>query len=439
MDDRHRYPIGIVCFWEPDASGSQSAAGYLRKAVSPMTRHLRLFASMLVIGLAVIGCGGDDDPVVAPPSVGSIVIDAQPDGIDAPWQLTGPGGFILADAGDSTLLDLDVGEYTVTWGAVTGWFAPATSTQTLAAADTVTFAGIYNEFAVSPDQFAYVNSGQFSMGSPADEPGRNENGDEVVHTVTLTRGFYLQLGEVTNQQYTDLAQWAYDNGYITATSSFISDHLDGSGVYLRQLGQLRDMTFSNGTFQCTRPDHPTGFVTWYGAAAYCDWLSLQQGLPRAYDHATWSCNDGDPYGAAGYRLPTEAEWEYACRAGATTAFSSGAITNIGCSPLDPNLDLAGWYCGNATGATHPSRQKAANAWGVYDLHGNAWEWCNDRYGAYDAGPATDPTGAASGTERVLRGGSWHYNAQSCRSAYRGTSPPNQNYDDFGFRVVLSGN
>ncbi len=399
-----------------------------------MSKHLRLVVQTIMLATALVGCGGDDDdPVPVPPPGGTVVVNAEPDSIAAPWQLVGPGGVVRAAAGDTTLADLTPGDYTLSWGAVGGWIAPTGGTQTLAEDAVATFAGTYEEFSVSPDLFVYVAPGTFTMGSPANEVGRVD--DEVAHAVTLTHAFYIFAGEVTNQQYTDLAQWAYDNGYITATSSILSDHLDGSGVYLKMLGSLQDVTFSDGTFTCTRPDHPVKFVTWYGAAAYCDWLSLQQGLPRAYNHGTWLCNGGDPYAAAGYRLPTEAEWEYACRAGATTALVTGPLIEVGCTPLDANLDQAGWYCGNAGTWTHPSREKDANAWGLYDVHGNVWEWCNDWYGPYAEEAATDPAGAVPGTDRVLRGGSWTYTADQCRSACRGTSAPNRWFDDFGFRVV----
>ncbi len=233
------------------------------------------------------------------------------------------------------------------------------------------------------DGFATMAPGVFTMGSPTDEPGRLEG--ETQHQVTLTHGCYVQITEVTNQQYMELAQWAYDHGHATATNSELRDNLDGSTQILKRLGPGNlEISFSNGVFSCINADHPVKYVTWYGAAAYCDWLSLQQGLLRAYDHGTWQCNGGNPYAAAGYRLPTEAEWEYACRAGSGTAFANGPITQVQCDPIDPNLDEMGWYCGNTGGLpggwTRPVAQKLPNAWGLYDMHGNLYEWCNDWYG-----------------------------------------------------------
>jgi len=135
-----------------------------------------------------------------------------------------------------------------------------------------------------------------------------------------------------------------------------------------------------------------------------------------------------------FRLPTEAEWEYAARAGSTTAFANGGILELKCG-YDANLDAMGWYCGNSNvsysgcydasgwggpkcAGSHIVAQKEPNAWGLYDMHGNVWEWC-DRYGKkYPSGSVTDPEGPSSGSGRVGRGGGWYYNARNCRSALR---------------------
>jgi formylglycine-generating enzyme required for sulfatase activity/predicted Ser/Thr protein kinase len=123
-----------------------------------------------------------------------------------------------------------------------------------------------------------------------------------------------------------------------------------------------------------------------------------------------------------YRLPTEAEWEYACRAGTTGDYAG-------------NLDSMAWYGENSGGKTHPVGTKQPNAWGLYDMHGNVWEWCQDWYGAYSSNAVIDPTGAISGSYRVFRGGSWRGNAAGLRSAYRGNSSPVYRYDSLGFRLV----
>jgi formylglycine-generating enzyme required for sulfatase activity len=289
----------------------------------------------------------------------------------------------------------------------------------------------------SIEGFIYVAPGTFIMGSPANEYGWET--DEYQHEVTLTHGVYVKTTEVTNQQYMDMAQWAYDNGYVTATSTYLYDNLDGSTQILKCLGSGGyAITFNNGIFNCTYPSHPAEYVSWYGSVAYCDWLSLQQGLPRAYDHTTWQCNGGNPYTAAGYRLPTEAEWEYACRAGSVTAFANGPIMQLYCDPIDQNLVLMGWYCGNAEGWTHPVAQKYPNAWGLYDMHGNLMEWCNDWYGEY-GGAVTDPVGPGMGYARVYRSGTCYNYAWYCRSAYRDYCSPDAANSYSGFRPVRSAN
>ena len=226
----------------------------------------------------------------------------------------------------------------------------------------------------APEGFVLIEPGTFTMGSPTDELGRGS--DEVQHEVTLTRPFFLAETEVTQ------AQWLAVMG--TSPSYFA------------------------GCDDC-----PVEQVSWYEAVDYCNALSALESLDPAYEvngtNVIWDQS------ANGYRLPTESEWEYACRAGSATAFYNGPITDTGCN--DPNLDQIGWYCGNASSKTHEVAEKLPNAWGLYDMSGNVWEWCWDWYGAYP-GPVTDPVGPDSGARRVTRGGGWAYLAQYCRSALR---------------------
>ena len=138
----------------------------------------------------------------------------------------------------------------------------------------------------------------------------------------------------------------------------------------------------------------------------------------------------------GYKfdLPTEAQWEYACRAGTTTSLNSGK--NITSNGSCYNLDEVGWYSNNSDGYTHEVGQKKPNAWGIYDMHGNVWEWCRDWYGDYPSASVTDPTGPNGGSNRVLRGGSWFSDARDCRSADRINYYPGSRSNELGFRLAL---
>ncbi len=270
--------------------------------------------------------------------------------------------------------------------------------------------------------------------------GSDVEANEVPHYVTLTGSCLMAVTEVTNDEYIAALRWAYDQGYVTATAASVLDQIDGSTEILINLAGLGcQVNFNNGVFSTSYPDHPVVDVTWFGAVAYCDWLSVRAGLPRAYDHGDWSCNGGYPYLARGYRLPTEAEWELACRAGSRTIFNTGDCLDAGTEAnyvgTDPYL---GCPVGTVLAHTANVRSYPANAWGLYDMHGNVYEWCHDWYGNYD-GNVTDPVGAEvsiSGfPHRMRRGGSWDNSAHLCRSSNRSITLQHDGSNILGFRVV----
>jgi formylglycine-generating enzyme required for sulfatase activity len=252
-----------------------------------------------------------------------------------------------------------------------------------------------------PPGFVLIQPGTFTMGSPSGELCRDSG--ETQHQVTLTRAIYVAATEVTQ------AQWQ-------ATMGWEDSYFDG-------------------------PNLPVEQVTWFDAVSYCNLRSAAEGLTPVYtitgaeydeNHigfagVTWNPN------ANGYRLLTEAEWEYACRADSTGAFCNGDIGQCHCGS-EPNLGDVGWYCGNSGDQTHDVGTKSPNAWGLYDMHGNVWEWCWDWYGSY-GGTVTDPAGPASGSNRVSRGGGWVDYANFCRSAYRDQVYPGIRYFYLGLRVA----
>ena len=254
-----------------------------------------------------------------------------------------------------------------------------------------------------------IPAGTFLMGSP-DSDTEAYDAEMPQHKVTLTRDFYMGKYQVTAAQYAAFLNAA---GVAKAEVDSKARHtVDGYGEQdlfeVNQWGWTPQWNDATDRWEAGG-NTPMINVTWFGAKAYADWI--------------------------GGSLPTEAQWEYACRAGTTTAYSFGDDA--------AGLGDYAWYQGNSESINGPSPvgTKKPNPWGLYDMHGNVFEWCSDWYGSdYYSEPSasgTDPTGPASGDYRVLRGGSWGYNAWYCRSAYRYTANPVTAYVYYGFRVVFN--
>ncbi len=220
-------------------------------------------------------------------------------------------------------------------------------------------------------KFVLIPAGTFMMGSPSDEAGR-ESDESPQHQVTISSSFYMQTTEVTQRQWKKVM-----------------------GSNPSHFGSCGD-------------DCPVENVSWKNVQEFIIKLNKMEGTGK-------------------YRLPTEAEWEYSARAGTTTRFYSG--------DNDTDLSKAGWYNGNSLLKTHPAGQKTPNAWGLYDMHGNVWEWVHDRNGNYPSDSVTDPTGPLLGLHRMGRGGSWINNDEGCRSANRLSSGPDEHDGSMGFRLL----
>jgi formylglycine-generating enzyme required for sulfatase activity len=260
----------------------------------------------------------------------------------------------------------------------------------------------------SSGNMVWIQPGTFQMGSPESEPDRYDY--ETQHEVTLT-GFYMGRYQVTQEQY---------QAVMGRNPSYFP-------------------TSSGGDNPANRP---VDSVSWYDVLVFCNKLSVNEGLTPAYringstDPVVWGTvpTSSNPTwdavqiveGSTGYRLPTEAQWEYACRAGTTTAYSTGATIS----------DSTGWYNSNSESRTHEVGLKPANAWGLYDMNGNVYDWCWDWFEIYTGDAQTDPTGAVSGNSRVVRGGSWYSNGSILRSAYRSAYNPYIRNSYLSFRLSL---
>jgi len=279
-----------------------------------------------------------------------------------------------------------------------------------------------------------ISGGIFNMGSNL------STSEQPVHKVTVS-SFRMFTYEVTNSEYVLFlnSQGNQTEGGVTWIK-IVEDYYQG-------IGGGPDA----GTFSVISgyEERPVIYVSWYGAVAYCNWLSSQEGLTPCYGPINNRGDDPSVWRTLnGYRLPTEAEWEYACRGGNTADYYWGEA-----SPSPASIAKYSWYWDNAEegyenevnpndhGAgkrnSHIAGQKLPNAFGLYDMNGNVWEWCSDWYGSsyYNVSPDTNPSGPASETLRVFRGGSWHTASDACRSAKRNCIAPSYYLSSLGFRPV----
>lgn len=255
-------------------------------------------------------------------------------------------------------------------------------------------------------RYVYVAPGDYRMGSPSSEPRRKA--DEEPHPVSLKRGFYIQDREVTVSQW---QRFVASTGYKTEAES-------KGGAYA-----LEDFLWNkSGEYTWKNPgftqggDHPVTCITYADALAFIDWLN---GL-----------------GSFRYRLPTEAEWEFAARAGSGDAFSTGSCISSEHANINGNVSWGGCPPSSAPEGTVPVGRFAPNPWGLYDMHGNVAEWCRDWYAPYPTGSTADPLGPSSGNLRVVRGGGWATYAYNARSAHRGGKAPDAAYSEVGMRLVM---
>ena len=282
-------------------------------------------------------------------------------------------------------------------------------------------------------QFTLVPAGTFMMGS-----NEGDSNEQPIHQVTLTHSFYLGTLETTNEEFRLALQWAFEQGYVECNGSTVTAF--GQDLYDLndpdcQIGFVEDTFFlepvHGGAYNGqSSANHPVHSVSWFGAACYCDWRSEMEGLELFYQGEWDQHVTHDPHLAEGYRLPTEAEWEYASQYNDGRAYPWGEVM--------PNCDYANFrpypeYC---IGGTSPCGHYplGESQLGIMDLGGNVWEMIADWYASYSVDHQTDPLGPSSGTFRIGRGGVWVSYANNLRCARRLNIWPHATDSNVGFRI-----
>ncbi|NLH16581.1 MAG: formylglycine-generating enzyme family protein, partial [Phycisphaerae bacterium] len=353
-------------------------------------------------------------------------------------------------------------------GGQTTWSADLNHDGRVDLEDFALFASFWMTGGKIPADLVRIQGGSFTMG---DSFGEGDTDELPTHTVSL-RTFYMDSREITYQQYCDFLNSALAGGMIFVSGGLVA----GTGnnlVYCHTFTSSPEsqIDFTGGVFSVrsrngrSMVNDPMVKVSWHGAAAYCNWRSKQAGRETCYDLSTWVCD----FARNGYRLPTEAEWEYAARGGLSgkrfpwgdtithsqANYESGGTllydisSTHGYHPLwmdpDPSSSPVGFFDGMLKyktlynwydSVTSYQTISGANDFGLYDMAGNVMEWCHDRYDGYSSGPQDNPTGPTTGSQRVCRGGSWFNDASECRVAFRAGLAPDLCSLVCGFRLVL---
>ncbi|RKX42991.1 MAG: hypothetical protein DRP64_08875 [Verrucomicrobia bacterium] len=322
-----------------------------------------------------------------------------------------------------------------------------TITSSIPLAASAQFFRVVAELEPTPEGMALIPAGSFQMG---DTFGEGYSSELPVHSVYVS-GFYVGKYEVTNDEMVEVMQWAHDNGKLIVSSSSITN-AQGNQQKLLDLDDVGcRITWDGSTFGIKSEKgsgYPCFEVSWYGSAAYCNYRSEMEERTPCYNLSDWSCD----FSANGYRLPTEAEWEKAARGGLNgkrfdwgdtinhnyaNYWANGSAYPYDTSPYTTYTFHPSYADGDVP-YSNPVGSFAPNGHGLYDMVGNMWEWCSDWYDGeyYASSPSSNPRGASTGLNRVMRGGCWAHNAKSCRSAGRlGGSPSDSRYF-IGFRAAL---
>jgi formylglycine-generating enzyme required for sulfatase activity len=252
--------------------------------------------------------------------------------------------------------------------------------------------------------------------------------EQPVHTVKVS-SFYMGRYEVTNQEVVDVFTRGIESEALYVDATTVKNNYGDKQELLNLDSQSCQIVYSRGglAVQPGKENNPVIRISWYGAVVFCNLLSEIRDYEPAYNLSDWSCD----FTVNGYRLPTEAEWEYAAKGGN----NHDSYTYSGSNTAGD----VGWYWDNSGSETHPVGGKSPNSLGIYDMTGNVWEWCFDWYGSdyYSTMSLVDPEGPDSGSNRVLRGGSWLSITNYLRCALHLGYNPTFTHDSFGFRVVVS--